>query len=362
MNQGLFSSARCAALVSPFLIAGLAMGDEFDGTVDAENSSAMIAGSSSVHNTGVLIGDFDSKSNPSGTRTIPGLFGGSGNNPIDIDLTGAVDVDLDTIPTGSMMIDVDFDALTIALDGISIDLLGGQSGVAQPGVTMLFSTFHTVAPSFIYPGGIPFDIPIGSGSTIDEAIITQTRPGAGVLIATANPDVFDFAMVVPGELSLAFTLQFDGFDPPAGGIDPIAAPMALTGTIERLGTGDVVLVMSIDPQQNMQDIPIKGVSTAPIPFELPTFGADTAGVLITLTPDLLSTNVDYQWSITVLGTPASCAADLAEPFGVLNLQDVFAYLALFNAQDPAADLASPLGTLNLQDVFAYLALFNAGCP
>ncbi len=58
-----------------------------------------------------------------------------------------------------------------------------------------------------------------------------------------------------------------------------------------------------------------------------------------------------------------CPADLAEPFGgVLNLQDVFAYLALFNAQDPAADLAEPIGTLNLQDVFGYLALFNAGCP
>ncbi len=59
---------------------------------------------------------------------------------------------------------------------------------------------------------------------------------------------------------------------------------------------------------------------------------------------------------------AVCAADLAAPLGVLNLQDVFAYLALFNAMDPAADLAAPLGVLNLQDVFAYLALFNAGCP
>ncbi len=60
--------------------------------------------------------------------------------------------------------------------------------------------------------------------------------------------------------------------------------------------------------------------------------------------------------------PPVCEADLAAPFGVLNLQDVFAYLALFNSSDPSADLAAPFGTLNLQDVFAYLALFNAGCP
>ena len=61
-------------------------------------------------------------------------------------------------------------------------------------------------------------------------------------------------------------------------------------------------------------------------------------------------------------SPVVCVADLAAPFGVLNLQDLFAYIALFNASDPAADLAAPFGTLNLQDLFAYIASFNAGCP
>ncbi len=56
-----------------------------------------------------------------------------------------------------------------------------------------------------------------------------------------------------------------------------------------------------------------------------------------------------------------CPADLNGD-GTLNLQDVFAFLALFNAQNPAADIAAPFGVFNLQDVFAYLALFNAGCP
>ncbi len=60
---------------------------------------------------------------------------------------------------------------------------------------------------------------------------------------------------------------------------------------------------------------------------------------------------------------AGCSpADIVEPFGTLNLQDVFAYLDLFNTSNPAADLAAPFGVFNLQDVFAYLAIFNAGCP
>ncbi|MBL4590684.1 MAG: S8 family serine peptidase [Phycisphaerales bacterium] len=70
--------------------------------------------------------------------------------------------------------------------------------------------------------------------------------------------------------------------------------------------------------------------------------------------------------IIVYGTDATTGAcsdaDLAEPLGELNLQDVFAYLALFNSADPSADLAKPIGVLNLQDVFAYLGEFNNGCP
>ncbi len=56
------------------------------------------------------------------------------------------------------------------------------------------------------------------------------------------------------------------------------------------------------------------------------------------------------------------SADLAEPFGVLNLFDLSAYLALFNTGDPAADLAAPLGSLDFFDLAAYLNRFNAGCP
>jgi hypothetical protein len=61
--------------------------------------------------------------------------------------------------------------------------------------------------------------------------------------------------------------------------------------------------------------------------------------------------------------PFGCsAADLAEPFGVLNFFDLSTYLGLFNTSDPAADLAAPFGTLNFFDLSAYLGLFNQGCP
>lgn len=70
------------------------------------------------------------------------------------------------------------------------------------------------------------------------------------------------------------------------------------------------------------------------------------------------------WMIRAEGeAPAGpCAADLAEPFGVLNFFDALAYIQAFNAGDPSADLTDPTGVINFFDVLAYLDAYNAGCP
>ncbi|RMH26585.1 MAG: hypothetical protein D6692_08960 [Planctomycetota bacterium] len=57
-----------------------------------------------------------------------------------------------------------------------------------------------------------------------------------------------------------------------------------------------------------------------------------------------------------------CPADLAEPFGTLNIFDIQTYIGLYNAQDPAADLAAPFGTFNIFDIQQYIDLYNQGCP
>ncbi len=60
-----------------------------------------------------------------------------------------------------------------------------------------------------------------------------------------------------------------------------------------------------------------------------------------------------------LQSTADCIAEFNDD-GVLNLQDLFAYLDAFNASDPIADFTND-GIFNLQDLFAYLDEFNAGC-
>jgi hypothetical protein len=71
-----------------------------------------------------------------------------------------------------------------------------------------------------------------------------------------------------------------------------------------------------------------------------------------------------QFNINGVGEPdPGCNdADLAEPFGVLDLADISAFVTGFLAQDPIADLAPPAGVWDLADVTAFVTAFQAGCP
>ncbi len=59
--------------------------------------------------------------------------------------------------------------------------------------------------------------------------------------------------------------------------------------------------------------------------------------------------------------PGCTIADLAEPFGAVDLFDLLAFLDAYSTGAPAADVAEPAG-VDLFDLLAYLDLFAAGCP
>ena len=60
--------------------------------------------------------------------------------------------------------------------------------------------------------------------------------------------------------------------------------------------------------------------------------------------------------------PGCNAADLSEPFGTLDFDDVIAFLSAFGAMEAPADLAMPVGVFDFADVLAFLEAFGAGCP
>jgi hypothetical protein len=66
--------------------------------------------------------------------------------------------------------------------------------------------------------------------------------------------------------------------------------------------------------------------------------------------------------VTVTIGQGGCnAADLAEPFGVLDLSDITTFVGAFTTQDPSADLDQN-GIFDLSDVTTFVGAFVAGCP
>ncbi len=59
--------------------------------------------------------------------------------------------------------------------------------------------------------------------------------------------------------------------------------------------------------------------------------------------------------------PGCNAADLVEPFGVLDLGDINAFISGFNNQEPISDLDGN-GVFDLADIGMFIAAFSAGCP
>ncbi|MEM1184974.1 MAG: hypothetical protein AAGI53_08210 [Planctomycetota bacterium] len=62
------------------------------------------------------------------------------------------------------------------------------------------------------------------------------------------------------------------------------------------------------------------------------------------------------------GDPGCNLADLAAPFGVLDLSDIDAFIIAFLASDSAADIAAPFGVVDLSDIDTFIIDFLGGCP
>ncbi len=352
---------RITALSSLWVAAGMALAAPFEGVVDSKVSQAMLGTSTQLQTAGTLIGDYDPVNNPSGTQTRPGLFGGSGNNPIPTTASISAEGQTSSNPSGSTGLEIDFDAGLIGFDGLSLDLLNGTQGGVDVSVTLSFSTFNTINPSFIYPGGVPVTVPITDAATLTRAVFTQSGPGLGVLTPTADPDVFDFVATVPGEAGLTLSVGLPGTDPVPNDVEGLVLVLPLAGQVIRQGDGSVRVSVAATGTADAVDVPVDPTPLPTIPFELPTLGTATAGVLITLTPQSLVFGGSLTADLVIVAAPASCAADVNDD-GLINFFDLAAFIDLYNLQDPAADIAPPFGIINFFDLAAFLGLYNAGCP
>ena len=135
--------------------------------------------------TGTWIGDYDATTKPGGTRTLPGLFGGSGNQPIPFTSVNRSVVTVPPgTPTGTFRVRFDPATGALALGGLTMDLLPGRTGTIDSSARLTYATFRSVAPNSTFPGVSGLQVPVDSGvltvataAQVTDAATVATRSG-----------------------------------------------------------------------------------------------------------------------------------------------------------------------------------------
>lgn len=258
---------------------------------------------------GSWIGNYVAVTNETGTRTIPGLFGGSGNTAIPFSSTVKPKVSItNTHPTGTFQFG--FNAATGAVDvsNLLVDTLAGQTGTISTSMLLTYSTFRTVQPSSTFIGLTNVDVPVDSGSLTTA---TAAQSGAAIGVATPNTDgTFAFAVTVPVTISVAGTALGQPFTSTS------PAAMALTGTFSIVGNA-----ISLTSQGAINEtVPVPAAPPlVSAPFDLPTIlpAGQVAHLLISGTfADGSSTTVGSS-SLVMNGVPVPIIGDINGD-GVVN--------------------------------------------
>ena len=299
---------------------------------------------------GTWIGNYEAVTNPTGTQTRPGLFGGSGN--VAIPFTSVVRpraVIANTNPTGSYVFGLDRATGAVEVTGLALNALGAQGGTIETRMTLTYSTFRTFAPNSTFIGVSNLDVPLDSGA-LTMANAVQSGPAIGA--ATANADgSWSFAVTVPVNV----TVEGTALGAPFTSTSPGSVVMAGTATFN----GDQAMLTSQGTVNETVPVP----APAPLvnmPFALPTIlppGA-TANLLMSGTFSEGTSSTTGSSSIVALGTLQPVFGDLNGDRAV-NGFDLGLLLAAWgtNGQPGGADLNGD-GTVNGFDLGLMLSAWG----
>lgn len=300
----------------------------------------------SVPLAGTWIGDYDAVTNPTGTQTRPGFFGGSGN--VAIPFTSIVNpavVADGAVPSGGFTLRFDAGTGAMVVDGFSLDALGADSGDAVVNMTLTYSTFRTFSPDSLFVGvnGLTVPLPVGDVSNI---LVTQTGPAGGVAVPQAD-GTSTFSIVIPCLISIQASGMGQTLD------QAIPSAFVLSGRIEELG-GGVQLTATVAHAQT-EPIPegLPPLESQPVamPTILPPGG--TANLLVSGVFGAGSSTVAVDGTLVALGEPAGIAGDINGD-GVVNGADLGVLLRAWGQSNPSADLNGD-GTVDGQDLVVLLA-------
>ncbi|MBX3356852.1 MAG: hypothetical protein KF745_00335 [Phycisphaeraceae bacterium] len=280
---------------SVLAVTALARGDvvPFAFTVSPSASGLNANASFSISSHGSLVGAYDPVTNPSGTRTTPGLvgpFGPGENNAVPATLGSEMGDPILSSVAGGFGVVLDPGAGTLTMGGLAANLIA--SGLAPLTASIQFASdpFRTRAPDAEYPGGNSVQLPLRTATVTALSIAQIGWSPAGTLTATGNPGEFTFT-VVP-MITLSATISFLGLTFEATGAT--AVPFPMQGMILLSGGG--ATLDSVQPIEIGNSVD-SDLALPRLPFDIPTLIPEggTANLLL----DLSLTNVSAGFSGTL---------------------------------------------------------------
>jgi len=330
--------------------AGAATAEVWQVEVLPAQSDAEIVQDVAVPFAGTLIGDYDAKTNPGGTRTVPGVFGGSGNNPIPYEASFGIDGVATTAPTGSFEFDWTSGAATALISSLFVDLVGAAAPELDVTLTIEFSTFRTFNPDSLFPGGTAIPVPLGT-ATLASLSATQTS-AASLAIVPLKGGAWGFSGVVPVEIAGTLLVQEQPFE-----LGPLASAIPISGTLVE-GAGGIELIASFEGEQAF-DQPIDGPfpeQLVPLPTILPPGG--TANVIFSGTIERIVGVAGLSGTLVAASAANDPVGDLNGD-GTVNGADLAIMLADWGDAGVPADLDGN-GVVDGADLSILLGNWGAG--
>lgn len=294
---------------------------KYDFVMSPADSDLNVNVSLQAFTAGTLIGNYDPNTNPTGTRSKPGLFGSFGpteNVPVPVEVNPSVEGNVASKPSGTFSMVFNPGAGQVVLLDFFSDLLHSGSVTLPASAEFATDGFRTRNPTSTYPAG-RFTVPVGEVLVTLLTLAQVGDPAVGTLTPLGG-NRYAFAVAPTVVLSVRAELQGSVLESTSN-----PNPLALVGEVEI--QGDSAAVLSV----NTIDWSDVDTPNQPIPrfaMDLPTVfpPGDVAHLLFDLTLNEVRTRVNGRYTIAASGTAnyrtvsgTVMLGDYTAPSGGLNI-------------------------------------------
>jgi len=314
--------------------------------VDGQQSSIDGTFQQTIHMPGVLIGDYDAKTYPEGTMTRPGVWGGSGNNPIACSIEPVAGGPFSENLEGTLDIDFDFENSTMLISAIEFQALADSTIQFPLSVIFEYETFRSITPDSLFIGGFPVEIPFGEG------LVTRLDMSLAVSVPVELIPASSTQWSYQSEMPVMMTMELEILETSTGPL-PFLGVLFLDGTVTN--EGGEISITGTSSWKNQEVIPDPPIFFDNLPLELPTIipPGDFAGVYLSVAADEIVSTIIASFQFNAVGETNTNPSDINGD-GVVNVSDLLEIISAWGSCNGCPADVNNDGMVNVTDILAVI--------